>query len=102
MQGNENFFTLSDEAYVRQWRRSRVSLPSSCNEHVVDVRLRVYTVKGWLDCDLLVIDNILCGQRTLTSRKDMLAASSAFKYYVCILSASHPIVDLYSQPFSGL
>ena len=41
-------------------------------------------MRGWLDCGLLVIDNILCGQRTLTSRKDMLAASSAFKYYFYI------------------
>ena len=59
-----------------------MSFPSSCNEHVGDVSLKVRTVMGWSDCGLLVIDNILCGQRTLTSRKDMLAASLAFKCYV--------------------
>ena len=40
--------------------------------------------EGLLDCGLLGIGNILYGQRTLTSPKDMLAASSAFKYYVYI------------------
>jgi len=43
------FVILSAEAYVRQWRPSRMSLPSSCNEHVGDVSLRVYTVRGcWI------------------------------------------------------
>jgi hypothetical protein len=61
-----------------------VCLPSSRNEHVGDVSSRVCTVRGWLDCSLLGIENILCLQRTLTSRKDMLAASSTFKCCVCI------------------
>ena len=41
-------------------------------------------MRCWLDCGLLVNDNILYGQKTLTSRKDMLAASSDFKYYVYV------------------
>jgi len=55
-------------------------------------------VRGWLDCGLLVIDNTLCGQRTLTSRKDMLAASSAFKCYVY---NEAKLSVLYTAPYRG-
>jgi hypothetical protein len=84
MQENEYFCHFIDrrlsyavEAYVCVLQRS-------CNETVSDVGWRLCTVRGWLDCGLLGIGSILCGQRKLTSRKDMLAASSALKYYVHI------------------